>query len=198
MSAEEEDRAGRLAQDQRAVLRDEVPARRAQRFGEGERVAREGRRVREQRAVGRTAHVRERRRVVGGHVDRHRTGGERQRLAIARALVQKTEIILFDEATSALDNETQSSIKQAIDNMKNKYTILIIAHRLSTVINSDRILLVEDGTIVDEGTHEELLKNSKTYHQLYDAELKNKMIKKSNKIPNFQEKNKFHKIVEKN
>ncbi len=126
------------------------------------------------------------------------SGGERQRLAIARALVQKTEIILFDEATSALDNETQSSIKQAIDNMKNEYTILIIAHRLSTVINSDKILLVEDGTIVDEGTHEELLKNSKTYHQLYDAELKNKMIKKSNKIPNFQEKNKFHKIVEKN
>ena len=100
------------------------------------------------------------------------SGGERQRLAIARALVQKTEIILFDEATSALDNETQSSIKQAIDNMKNEYTILIIAHRLSTVINSDKILLVEDGTIVDEGTHEELLKNSKTYHQLYDAELK--------------------------
>lgn len=102
------------------------------------------------------------------------SGGERQRLAIARALVQKTEIILFDEATSALDNETQSSIKQAIDNMKNEYTILIIAHRLSTVINSDKILLVEDGTIVDEGTHEELLKNSKTYHQLYDAELKKK------------------------
>lgn len=100
------------------------------------------------------------------------SGGERQRLAIARALVQKTEIILFDEATSALDNETQSSIKQAIDNMKNEYTILIIAHRLSTVINSDKILLVEDGRIVDEGTHEELLKNSKTYHQLYDAELK--------------------------
>ncbi len=100
------------------------------------------------------------------------SGGERQRLAIARALVQKTEIILFDEATSALDNETQSSIKQAIDNMKNEYTILIIAHRLSTVINSDRILLVEDGTIVDEGTHEKLLKNSKTYHQLYEAELK--------------------------
>ena len=100
------------------------------------------------------------------------SAGERQRLAIARALVQKTEIILFDEATSALDNETQSSIKQAIDNMKNEYTILIIAHRLSTVINSNKILLVEDGTIVDEGTHEELLKNSKTYHQLYDAELK--------------------------
>lgn len=117
------------------------------------------------------------------------SGGERQRLAIARALVQKTEIILFDEATSALDNETQSSIKQAIDNMKNEYTILIIAHRLSTVINSDKILLVEDGTIVDEGTHEELLKNSKTYHQLYDTELKNKIIKKVNKTLNLPEKN---------
>lgn len=65
------------------------------------------------------------------------SGGERQRLAIARALVQKTEIILFDEATSALDNETQANIKKAIDNMKNEYTILIIAHRLSTVIDCD-------------------------------------------------------------
>lgn len=100
------------------------------------------------------------------------SGGERQRLAIARALVQKTEIILFDEATSALDNETQASIKKAIDNMKNEYTILIIAHRLSTVIDSDRILLVDDGKIVAEGTHKELLKNSEEYRHLYDAELK--------------------------
>lgn len=100
------------------------------------------------------------------------SGGERQRLAIARALVQKTEIILFDEATSALDNETQVSIKKAIDNMKNEYTILIIAHRLSTVIDSDRILLVDDGKIVAEGTHKELLKNSEEYRHLYDAELK--------------------------
>lgn len=101
------------------------------------------------------------------------SGGERQRLAIARALVQKTEIILFDEATSALDNETQTNIKKAIDNMKNEYTILIIAHRLSTVIDCDRILFLDEGKIKAEGTHKELLSNCKNYRSLYEAELKN-------------------------
>lgn len=99
------------------------------------------------------------------------SGGQKQRLAIARALVQKTEIILFDEATSALDNETQSKIQQAINNMKGEYTILIIAHRLSTVINSDRILFLDNGKIVDEGTHKELLKNNIEYKKLYEAEI---------------------------
>ncbi len=99
------------------------------------------------------------------------SGGQKQRLAIARALVQKTEIILFDEATSALDNETQTSIQKAIDNMKNEYTILIIAHRLSTIINSDRILFLDNGKIEAEGTHKELLKKSKKYKQLYEAEI---------------------------
>lgn len=99
------------------------------------------------------------------------SGGQRQRLAIARAFVQKTEIILFDEATSALDNETQSQIQKAIDNLKKDYTILIIAHRLSTVINSDRILFLEDGVIKDCGTHKELLKKNKEYKLLYQAEL---------------------------
>lgn len=101
------------------------------------------------------------------------SGGERQRLAIARALVQKTEIILFDEATSALDNETQANIKKAIDNMKNEYTILIIAHRLSTVIDCDRILFLDEGKIKAEGTHRELLRTCKNYRNLYEAELKN-------------------------
>lgn len=100
------------------------------------------------------------------------SGGQRQRLAIARALVQKTEIILFDEATSALDNETQKSIQDAINNMKNEYTILIIAHRLSTVINSDKIFLIDDGKIIDSGRHENLLKNNKEYKELYNLELK--------------------------
>ncbi len=98
------------------------------------------------------------------------SGGQKQRLAIARALVQKTEIILFDEATSALDNETQSQIQKAIDNMKEEYTILIIAHRLSTVINSDKILFLEDGKIIDSGSHEYLLKNCKKYQKLYEKE----------------------------
>lgn len=101
------------------------------------------------------------------------SGGERQRLAIARALIQRTEIILFDEATSALDNETQANIKKAIDNMKNEYTILIIAHRLSTVIDCDRILFLDEGKIKAEGTHQELLNSCKNYQNLYESELKN-------------------------
>lgn len=100
------------------------------------------------------------------------SGGQRQRLAIARALAQKTEIILFDEATSALDNETQEGIQEAIHSLKNKYTILIIAHRLSTVINSDRIIVIDDGKVIAEGKHDELLENSKEYKKLYSLELK--------------------------
>ena len=99
------------------------------------------------------------------------SGGQKQRLAIARALVQNTEIILFDEATSALDNETQESIQKAINNMKRKYTILIIAHRLSTVINSDRILVLNNGVIEATGTHDELLNSNKYYKKLYNLEL---------------------------
>ena len=102
------------------------------------------------------------------------SGGQKQRLAIARAFVQKTEIILFDEATSALDNETQEKIKEAIDNMKGEYTILIIAHRLTTIKNADRLLFLEDGTIKAEGTHSKLLKTCKEYKKLYQNETINK------------------------
>ena len=99
------------------------------------------------------------------------SGGQRQRLAIARAFVQKTEIILFDEATSALDNETQASIQEAIENLKKDYTILIVAHRLSTVIKSDRIVFLNNGKIEAEGTHKELLRKNKNYKKLYEAEI---------------------------
>ena len=100
------------------------------------------------------------------------SGGQRQRLAIARALVLKTELILFDEATSALDNETQKEIQKSIANMQGEYTILIIAHRLSTVINSDRLILIDNGEVKGIGTHEELLKSNKIYKKLYELELK--------------------------
>ena len=100
------------------------------------------------------------------------SGGQKQRLAIARALIQKTEIILFDEATSALDNETQSKIQDAIDNMKNEYTILMIAHRLSTIKNADRIFYIENGRVLAEGSHEELLKSCIEYKKLYHSEIK--------------------------
>lgn len=100
------------------------------------------------------------------------SGGQKQRLAIARALLLKTEIILFDEATSALDNETQAEIQESIRNMQGEYTILIIAHRLSTVIHSDRLVLIDDGKILDIGTHQELIKRNEFYKNLYDLELK--------------------------
>jgi ABC-type multidrug transport system fused ATPase/permease subunit len=99
------------------------------------------------------------------------SGGQKQRLAIARALLLKTEIILFDEATSALDNETQSEIQNAIKNLKGEYTILIVAHRLSTVIDCDKIFVVDGGKIIDSGTHKELLKKCEFYKNLYEKDL---------------------------
>ena len=101
------------------------------------------------------------------------SGGQKQRIAIARALLMQTEIILFDEATSALDNETQEQIQKAIDNLKGEYTILIIAHRLSTVIDADKIFVIDDGKIIDSGTHQELLKKCEFYKNLYSKDLHN-------------------------
>ena len=100
------------------------------------------------------------------------SGGQKQRLAIARALIQKTEIILFDEATSALDNETQRKVQEAINNLKNEYTIMIIAHRFSTILNCDKIFFIDKGKVLDSGTHEELLKTCKKYKNLYESEIK--------------------------
>ena len=98
------------------------------------------------------------------------SGGQKQRLAIARALLLKTEVLLFDEATSALDNETQTKIQEAISNLKGEYTILIIAHRLSTVIDADKIFVINDGKVEATGSHKTLLKTSKTYQKLYEKE----------------------------
>lgn len=102
------------------------------------------------------------------------SGGQKQRLAIARALLLKTKVLLFDEATSALDNETQTKIQEAINNLKGEYTILIIAHRLSTVIDANRIFVINNGVVEAAGTHKELLKTSKTYQKLYAKETKTK------------------------
>lgn len=99
------------------------------------------------------------------------SGGLRQRLAIARALMKKSEIILLDEATSALDNETQDFIKKSIQQISKDYTILIIAHRLSTVRDCDYIIVIDEGKVVGVGTHDELIKKNRIYKKLYRHEL---------------------------
>ena len=99
------------------------------------------------------------------------SGGQKQRLAIARALIQKTKIILFDEATSALDNETQSKIQTAIDNLKGEYTILIIAHRISTIVNCDEIMVLQENGVIEKGIHNYLLENNKEYKKLCKKEM---------------------------
>lgn len=99
------------------------------------------------------------------------SGGQKQRLAIARTLLLNTKIILFDEATSALDNESQDYIKKTIDNLVKDHTIVIVAHRLSTIVDADVINVIDKGKLEATGTHEELLKKSKVYKNLYSNEL---------------------------
>ena len=98
------------------------------------------------------------------------SGGQKQRLAIARVLLLNTKIILFDEATSALDNESQKFIKKSIDDLVNDHTIIIVAHRLSTIIDADMIHVIEKGKLVGSGTHKELLNNCLQYQNLYLSE----------------------------
>ena len=94
------------------------------------------------------------------------SGGQRQRLAIARCMLRGSPIILFDEATSALDNATQAKIQAAIDNMRHGRTVVIIAHRLSTIAGADRILFMQNGSILTDGTHQELLSRCDEYRSL--------------------------------
>jgi len=99
------------------------------------------------------------------------SGGQKQRLAIARALIKDSEIILLDEATSALDNETQDYIQESIRKISANFTILIIAHRLSTVVNCDKIIVMDEGRVIDIGKHEELIKRCEPYKKIYKKEL---------------------------
>ena len=98
------------------------------------------------------------------------SGGQRQRLAIARALLRQTSIIIFDESTSSLDNFAQEHIKKCIDNLKGKSTIVIVAHRLSTIKNVDDIFFLEEGKIVDEGSFDKLFKKNKEFKNMFTME----------------------------
>lgn len=98
------------------------------------------------------------------------SGGQRQRIVIARAILKNSAILILDEATSALDNITEKYIQKGLDYLMKDRTVIVVAHRLSTLLDMDRILVFEKGKIVEDGTHKELLKNKKLYHRLWNAQ----------------------------
>tara|TARA_B110000971_G_C19951766_1_gene473694 strand:- start:4 stop:1239 length:1236 start_codon:yes stop_codon:yes gene_type:complete len=100
------------------------------------------------------------------------SGGEKQRLSIARALIKKSPIILLDEATSSLDSETESKIQDALKILTKDKTTIVIAHRLSTILNSDQIYIIESGAVVANGKHDELLNDSKLYKNFYEKQIR--------------------------
>ncbi len=102
------------------------------------------------------------------------SGGQKQRVAIARAFLKNAPIVILDEATSALDNKSEAIVQQAIDNLMADRTVFVIAHRLSTVQNADKIVVINEGKIVESGTHEELLAEEGPYYALYQAQFKSK------------------------
>ncbi|MCK5324162.1 MAG: ATP-binding cassette domain-containing protein, partial [Desulfobulbaceae bacterium] len=98
------------------------------------------------------------------------SGGERQRISIARALLKNAPILILDEATSSLDTESEREVQKALDNLMRNRTTFVIAHRLSTIRNADRIIVIQDGRIVEQGTHDTLLPKNGVYKMLHDMQ----------------------------
>ena len=107
------------------------------------------------------------------------SGGQRQRVMLARAILKNARILLLDEATSALDVESEVLVQQALDRLMSEKTALIVAHRLSTVRNADRILVLDEGRIVEEGTHSQLLEQGGIYAQLYRRQVSPEMVREA-------------------
>ena len=100
------------------------------------------------------------------------SGGQKQRLSIARAIIKNPPILVFDEATSSLDSQSEKKVQEAIDNLVKDRTVIMIAHRLTTVKNVDKIVVLEEGSIKEIGSHEELLNKNGYYSKLYNIQFR--------------------------
>ena len=100
------------------------------------------------------------------------SGGQSQRLSIARALLKNAPILILDEATSALDTESEREVQKALENLMKNRTTFVIAHRLSTIKNADRIIVIKDGIIIEQGTHDMLIAQKGEYQLLYNMQYK--------------------------
>ena len=98
------------------------------------------------------------------------SAGQRQRIAVARAMIREPEILIFDEATNALDSISEAAVQKAIDEISKDHTVIVVAHRLSTIANADKIIVLGDGQVLEEGTHKELMENRGAYWELYRSQ----------------------------
>ncbi len=98
------------------------------------------------------------------------SGGQAQRIAVARAMIREPEILIFDEATNNLDNISETAVQKAIDEISKDHTVIVVAHRLSTIANADKIIVLGNGRVLEEGTHKELMANRGAYWELYQSQ----------------------------